>query len=486
MLFSSMIFIYVFLPTVVLIYLLVRKEMRNYVLLISSLVFYAWGEPKYLAIMLLTILSNYVMAICIEKAIFNKSHYTQRKRKILIYLSWQSKDILLVMSLLINLGILCYFKYYNFFIDNINEIFHTNAIFVKALMPIGISFYIFQSISYIIDIYRGGEAQKDIFKLAFYISLFPQLIAGPIVKYHEFSSQIDEHQVSFNSISYGIKRFIIGLSKKMLIANVFGQVADKIFSQNPDSFSPAIAWLGAISYTIQIYYDFSGYSDMAIGLGAIFGFKFPENFNYPYISKSISEFWRRWHISLSSWFKQYLYIPIGGNKKGKFRTYVNLGIVFLATGFWHGAAWNFIIWGAWNGLFVIVEKVFNINRDNTRRSFFRSFILHFYCILVFVIGWVLFRSPDMSYAFTYVCNMFGLIPHSHNVYNLVYYMDTLEFITLPIALLFCFPIAKNLLVLSDKFVIVSCGTNIICYVLLILSSAYVAGSTYNPFIYFRF
>lgn len=335
-------------------------------------------------------------------------------------------------------------------------------------------------------IFTGGVAQKDIFKLALYISLFPQLIAGPIVKYHELSSQIDERKVSFNTISYGIKRFIIGLSKKMLIANVFGQVADKIFSQNADSFSPGIAWLGAISYTIQIYFDFSGYSDMAIGLGAIFGFKFPENFDYPYISKSISEFWRRWHISLSSWFKQYLYIPIGGNKKGKFRTYINLGIVFLATGFWHGAAWNFIIWGAWNGLFVIVEKVFNINKDNKRRSFFRSFILHFYCILVFVIGWVLFRSPDMSYAFTYVCNMFGLIPHSHNVYNLVYYMDTLEFITLPIALLFCLPIAKNLLVLSDKFTIVSWGTNIICYVLLILSSAYVAGSTYNPFIYFRF
>ncbi len=486
MLFSSMTFIYVFLPTVAIIYLLVRKEIRNYVLLLSSLVFYAWGEPKYLAIMLLIILSNYVLAIFIEKARLNESRNLQRKSKILNYLSKQGKVNLLVLSLIINLGILCYFKYFNFFLENINELFHTNANFVRVLMPIGISFYTFQAISYIIDIYRGGVAQKDIFKLALYISLFPQLIAGPIVKYHELSSQIDERKVSFNTISYGIKRFIIGLSKKMLIANVFGQVADKIFSQNADSFSPGIAWLGAISYTIQIYFDFSGYSDMAIGLGAIFGFKFPENFDYPYISKSISEFWRRWHISLSSWFKQYLYIPIGGNKKGKFRTYINLGIVFLATGFWHGAAWNFIIWGAWNGLFVIVEKVFNINKDNKRRSFFRSFILHFYCILVFVIGWVLFRSPDMSYAFTYVCNMFGLIPHSHNVYNLVYYMDTLEFITLPIALLFCLPIAKNLLVLSDKFTIVSWGTNIICYVLLILSSAYVAGSTYNPFIYFRF
>lgn len=486
MLFSSMTFIYVFLPTVAIIYLLVRKEIRNYVLLLSSLVFYAWGEPKYLAIMLLIILSNYVLAIFIEKARLNESRNLQRKSKILNYLSKQGKVNLLVLSLIINLGILCYFKYFNFFLENINELFHTNANFVRVLMPIGISFYTFQAISYIIDIYRGGVAQKDIFKLALYISLFPQLIAGPIVKYHELSSQIDERKVSFNTISYGIKRFIIGLSKKMLIANVFGQVADKIFSQNADSISPGIAWLGAISYTIQIYFDFSGYSDMAIGLGAIFGFKFPENFDYPYISKSISEFWRRWHISLSSWFKQYLYIPIGGNKKGKFRTYINLGIVFLATGFWHGAAWNFIIWGAWNGLFVIVEKVFNINKDNKRRSFFRSFILHFYCILVFVIGWVLFRSPDMSYAFTYVCNMFGLIPHSHNVYNLVYYMDTLEFITLPIALLFCLPIAKNLLVLSDKFAIVSWGTNIICYVLLILSSAYVAGSTYNPFIYFRF
>lgn len=227
-----MTFIYVFLPTVAIIYLLVRKEIRNYVLLLSSLVFYAWGEPKYLAIMLLIILSNYVLAIFIEKARLNESRNLQRKSKILNYLSKQGKVNLLVLSLIINLGILCYFKYFNFFLENINELFHTNANFVRVLMPIGISFYTFQAISYIIDIYRGGVAQKDIFKLALYISLFPQLIAGPIVKYHELSSQIDERKVSFNTISYGIKRFIIGLSKKMLIANVFGQVADKIFSQN--------------------------------------------------------------------------------------------------------------------------------------------------------------------------------------------------------------------------------------------------------------
>lgn len=306
MLFSSMTFIYLFLPIVVTIYIIVRKELRNYILLIASLIFYAWGEPKYLSIMLLTILANYIFAIFIEYSKNTQLNvFFYSKKSLYSSIIKFRTNILLFVALFIDLGILAYFKYFNFLIDNINLLFQSNVDFIKVIMPIGISFYTFQAISYLIDVYRGGEAQKDLFKLSLFIALFPQLIAGPIVKYHEISYQINDRHIDFNKISYGIKRFIIGLSKKMLIANVFGQVADKIFSQNADSFSPGIAWLGAIAYTIQIYFDFSGYSDMAIGLGSIFGFTFPENFNYPYISKSISEFWRRWHISLSTWFKEF-------------------------------------------------------------------------------------------------------------------------------------------------------------------------------------
>ena len=272
----------------------------------------------------------------------------------------------------------------------------------------------------------------------------------------------------------------------MLIANIFGEVADKIFSQNADSFSPGIAWLGAVSYTLQIYFDFSGYSDMAIGLGAIFGFKFPENFNYPYISKTISEFWRRWHISLSSWFKEYLYIPLGGNRKGKLRTYISLSIVFLATGVWHGAAWNFVIWGLWNGLFILIERYFGLNRPENIKTRFMAFMLHIYCILVFVIGWVLFRSPDLTYALTYIGNMFGLVRHDHNIYTLLYYMDTVQYFIAVFAFLFCMPVAKKWLGFSMKNSIASWGMNIACYGLLILCTAQIAASTYNPFIYFRF
>lgn len=317
MLFSSMTFIYVFLPVVCSIYLLVRNELKNHVLLIASLVFYAWGEPKYLAIMIATILINYIFAILIEKA----DKDVKKETFLAIFIN---KKLFLTLCITANLSILCYFKYFNFLAENINLLFKTNVDFIKVIMPIGISFYTFQSISYVMDVYRGESAQKDLYKLALYIVLFPQLIAGPIVKYHEISAQIESRSVNFSTLSYGIKRFIIGLSKKMLIANTFGEIADKVFASNPDSFSPQIAWLGAVCYTLQIYFDFSGYSDMAIGLGAIFGFKFPENFNYPYISKTISEFWRRWHISLSSWFREYLYIPLGGNRKGNKRTYLNL------------------------------------------------------------------------------------------------------------------------------------------------------------------
>lgn len=479
MLFSSMTFIYVFLPLVCCIYLLVRNELKNHVLLIASLVFYAWGEPKYLAIMIATILINYVFAILIEKA---NSNVLSGKLSSFFF----NKKLLLALCITANLTILCYFKYFNFLAENINLLFKANVDFIKVIMPIGISFYTFQSISYVMDVYRGESAQKDMYKLALYISLFPQLIAGPIVKYHEISAQIESRSVNFSTLSYGIKRFIIGLSKKMLIANTFGEIADKIFSANPDSFSPQIAWLGAICYTLQIYFDFSGYSDMAIGLGAIFGFKFPENFNYPYISKTISEFWRRWHISLSSWFREYLYIPLGGNRKGNKRTYFNLFLVFLATGVWHGAAWNFVIWGLYNGFFVIIERLLNLNKDTQTKPLYQRVLLHIYCIFAFIIGWVLFRSPDLEYAINYISNMFFCLDYTDEPYILEYYISALDALLLIFALVVCLPVFKNILYSSENSTILSVAVNICTYILLIVSTAQIAGSTYNPFIYFRF
>ena len=289
--------------------------------------------------MLLTILINYTAAINIER-FFNH------------------KKIILLCALITNLGILFYFKYFNFLIDITNSVFHSHLSFPDIVMPIGISFYTFQALSYVIDVYRGEcKAQKDIYKLALYICLFPQLIAGPIVKYHDVADQIDSRDVNFEKVCLGVKRFIIGFSKKIIIANTMAVIADKIFIQDPHNFSHLVAWLGALAYTLQLYFDFSGYSDMAIGLGLIFGFRFMENFNYPYISKSITEFWRRWHISLSTWFKQYVYIPLGGNRGKLYKTCVNLGIVFLLTGIWHGAAWTFIVWGIWHGIFIIIENV---------------------------------------------------------------------------------------------------------------------------------
>ena len=334
MLFSSMTFVFMFLPIVCATYLLARKELQNYILLIASVIFYAWGEPRYLAIMFLTIIINYVGA-----------NYISRSKNPL------HRKLLLAITIVADLSFLFYFKYFNFVMDNINAAFNANLTFIDVVMPIGISFYTFQALSYVVDVYRGEvQVQKDIYKLALYICLFPQLIAGPIVKYHDVAEQISDREVTFDKVAYGVKRFIIGLSKKMLIANTLGAVADKIFTQPVEQFDAFTAWIGAIAYSFQLFYDFSGYSDMAIGLGSIFGFKFLENFNYPYISKSITEFWRRWHISLSTWFKEYLYIPLGGNRVSKARNYFNLFVVFLATGFWHGAAWNFIFWGLWHGL----------------------------------------------------------------------------------------------------------------------------------------
>lgn len=469
MLFSSMTFIYMFLPIVLLLYLVTKKELHNPILLVASIIFYAWGEPKYLAIMLLTIIINYYGAISIEKF---QNH----------------KKICLVTTIIVNLSFLVYFKYFNFLIENCNSLFQSNINALNIIMPIGISFYTFQALSYVVDVYRGEvKAQKDFYKLALYICLFPQLVAGPIVKYHDVADQIDSREVNFEKVDLGVKRFIIGLSKKVLIANTMGAIADKIFTQAPDTFSHGIAWLGAVAYTFQIYFDFSGYSDMAIGLGLIFGFKFLENFNYPYISKSITEFWRRWHISLSTWFKQYVYISLGGNRQGKVKTIRNLGIVFLLTGIWHGAAWNFVVWGIWNGFFIILEKLLNIKEfEQKEHAKWIIGLQHIYCIFLFVVGWVIFRADSMKYAWDYLLNMFGILQVSADkiLYTWQYYIDTIEIITFVVAILCSIPLFKGMLDVKNK--IGRTFINLWLLVLFFLSTISIAASTYNPFIYFRF
>lgn len=469
MLFSSMTFVYVFLPIVLLFYLITKKELHNPILLIASIIFYAWGEPKYLAIMLLTIIINYFGAIAIEK-------YSKYKKP------------LLALTIVANLSFLIYFKYFNFIITNCNNILHTHINALDVVMPIGISFYTFQALSYVIDVFRGEcKAQKDIYKLALYICLFPQLIAGPIVKYHDVADQIDSREVDFDKVCLGVKRFIIGLSKKMLIANTMGAIVDKIFIQDPHNFSHAVAWLGSVAYTFQLYFDFSGYSDMAIGLGLIFGFKFMENFNYPYISKSITEFWRRWHISLSTWFKQYVYISLGGNREGKLKTLRNLGIVFLLTGIWHGAEWTFVVWGIWHGFFIIIEKILNIKEfDAKPHTWYVNALRHIYCIFAFGLGWVIFRADNITYAKNYLMNMFGFLNLNPDgfLYKMPYYVDRIEIITFIAAVLCCVPLFKNMLEVKNK--VAKSFINLWLLTMFFLSTITIATGTYNPFIYFRF
>ncbi len=454
-----------FLPILCVLYLLVRKGLHNYILLLASILFYAWGEPRYVAVMLLTIIINYIGAILIAGTKYKKS--------------------MLLLTILGDLSFLFYFKYFNFFAENINALIGGNIDFIKVIMPIGISFYTFQAISYVVDVYREEvDAQKDVCKLALYITLFPQLVAGPIVKYHDVADQIDGRTVDFDKVAYGVKRFIAGLAKKVLIANTMGAVADKVFTQPIEQLGCGFTWLGAVCYTLQIYYDFSGYSDMAIGLGSIFGFKFLENFNYPYVSKSITEFWRRWHISLSTWFKQYLYIPLGGNRVSKKRNYLNLFIVFAVTGFWHGAAWNFVLWGIWHGFFIIIEKISGLHRESKNILF--NAARHLYLLLVVMVGWVMFRADTMGYAWQYIKTMFGFGGEKEPIYHFIYYVDRIEIITFIFAILCCAPICRKMLQVENRRNITIALVDIWLLALFILSASSLAASTYNPFIYFRF
>lgn len=470
MLFSSMIFLWFFLPLVFCSYYLIDKRFKNILLLISSIIFYAWGGVSYSLIMLSSIIINYIFALLIDKAIEDNN--------------LKNKKIYLALCIIINLSILGYFKYTNFIISIINSLSQNKIIeLTNIVLPIGISFYTFQALSYVIDVYRGhNKAQKNIFNLALYISFFPQLIAGPIVKYHDIENQILNRNESLENIFYGIKRFIYGLSKKVILANMFALSCDEILKQPTDELGTALVWCASVLYTLQIYYDFSGYSDMAIGLGRMFGFNFLENFNYPYISKSIKEFWRRWHISLSTWFKEYLYIPLGGNRKRKLFTYINLLIVFFATGLWHGASYNFILWGLFHGFFLVIERIFLSKLLEKNKL---KFINHIYVIFVFVIGWVLFRADDLKHAFELYKLMFS---YKESIYTVRYFFYPQTFVCFIFGILFSglfqsiFPKVREATFSSKVYILES----VIQFILLFICIMYLVNGTYNPFIYFRF
>ena len=470
MLFSSYVFLFVFFPLILALNFLVCKTLKqkNIVLTLFSLFFYAYGGPKYLIIMIISIMINYFFGLIVDK-FRNKNCFKVK--------------IVLGLSVFTNLSILCYFKYYNFFVENLNNIFNVNIPALNVVLPIGISFYTFQAMSYVIDIYRGnGSVQKNPLNVALYISLFPQLIAGPIVRYETIANQINERKESIEGFVLGFQRFVIGFSKKLIIANTFAEVADNIFNSNMSELTFVSAWIAAIAYSFQIYFDFSGYSDMAIGLGRIFGFHFLENFNYPYVASSITDFWRRWHISLSTWFRDYVYIPLGGNRKGSKRQIFNILIVWILTGFWHGASWNYLIWGFYYAILLLFEKIILFKYINKLNVSFK----HIYTLFFVIIGWVIFRIENIEILISFLQTMFSPCLDVHNLNLLILFIGNyyLEFIVAIVASLPLIPFIKKKINLNS--LIIQNIINFCSILIFILSIAYLIGSTYNPFIYFRF
>lgn len=466
MVFSSTIFLCVYLPLVLLGYYICPKKGRNLFLLIVSLVFYAWGEPKYVFLMIFSILINYVFG-----RLMDKNRGRQKRMK-----------LLLVLSVVIDLGLLSVFKYTDFVITNINAIFGSSFDLLNIALPIGISFYTFQAMSYTIDVYRDDvRVQKNLIDFGMYITMFPQLIAGPIVRYADVQDQLAERSVTTVDFSEGVMRFVVGLGKKVLLANQMGAVWSDIYALGGDV-SALMAWTGAIAYTFQIYFDFSGYSDMAIGLGRMFGFKFPENFRYPYQSVSITDFWRRWHITLSTWFKEYLYIPLGGNRRGLARQALNLLIVWSLTGFWHGAGWNFVMWGLYYFVILFIEKLFLLKALDKLPKFFR----HVYALVLIIIGWVIFASDDVSVLLPYLGSMFG-------ANGAVGGMDVYTLLTKAVLLIICCIASTEL---PKKLFLSAAGAmnekaaftlkSVLMIALLALSMILLIGDSYNPFLYFRF
>ena len=467
MLFSSMVFIWFFLPIVFIGNFFLQRtggnRAANILLLLASLFFYAWGEPVYIILMLVSITVNWGSGLLLRTVRFQKT--------------------VLVADVLVNLGLLGYFKYSGMVVDTICRFTGAQIAKPEVALPIGISFFTFQALSYVIDVYRNeAEVQRNWFHLALYVSFFPQLIAGPIVKYKDVNEQIENRSISLRETALGIRRFTYGFAKKILIANVMGQCADRLYAMEINNVTSSMAWIASIVYTLQIYYDFSGYSDMAIGLGRIFGFRFKENFKYPYTSHSIREFWRRWHLSLSSWFRDYVYIPLGGNRKGPLRTYVNLFIVFLLTGIWHGASWTFVLWGIYHGLFCIIERL-GLEKFLKRHHL----ISWIYTILVVNIGWVFFRLDDLEKSLAIIARMLQPWRYLLSTYSLMELLSV-KMILLIFAGIIGAGIIRHIFKKTGlkKKLQYSVIEIVYCSILFILCIMSLASSTYNPFIYFRF
>ncbi len=472
MVFSSTLFVFLFLPAVIFTYYICPKKYlsaRNMILLAFSLAFYFYGEPKLIVVMLLSIAVNFLFGLIID-ARLNKGG---------------SAKLLLAAAVALNLGVLFYFKYFSFALENINRLFGAALPAPDVIMPIGISFFTFQGMSYVFDIYsRSTAPQKNPFDVALYISMFPQLIAGPIVRYETIASEIKLRETSAEKFSQGVLRFIYGFGKKLIVANAMGAIADEVFGMNAASTPMAVAWVGAIAYTMQIFFDFSAYSDMAIGLGKIFGFTFLENFNYPYISQSITEFWRRWHISLSTWFRDYVYIPLGGNRVGRLRQLLNIFAVWALTGIWHGAAWNFVVWGLYFAIILVIEKTFLLRLLGRMWRPLR----HIYALALIILSWVIFRSESISSALRYASRMFEISTFIPGIGQAYYYIVEYKFEWLA-ALLFSMPVGSFALGKLPR--LRESGVHLtarLCFAFAVffVAAMYMVSSTFNPFIYFRF
>ena len=461
MIFSSITFLFYFLPIVLLIYYIVPNKFKNYILLAASFIFYFYGEPKYVWLMVFSIASTYIFGILMDKY---KKH----------------SKLFLVLSICVSIGLLVYFKYINFLIQNIN-LWLTNKIdFIYVVLPIGISFYTFQMISYIIDVYReNAKVQKNIFKLAMYVALFPQLIAGPIVRYTTVEEQIEKREHSVEKFSLGVRRFIIGLGKKVLIANVLGELASNFLGSY--DVSVLYYWMYGISAMLQIYFDFSGYSDMAIGLGKMFGFDFLENFNYPYVATSITDFWRRWHISLSSWFRDYIYIPLGGNRVSKIKWIRNIFVVWLLTGLWHGAAWNFIAWGLYFGILLMIEKLF-LGKYLEKIP---KVISRIYVLLIVMISFIIFNGESMAQIMQNIGGLVGINNVPLISLESVYYFKS-YFVVILIGIIGATPILKKFANSEKIHKIANALEPVFLLAIFAICTGYIVDGSFNPFLYFRF
>ena len=473
MVFSSIFFLFTFLPLSLLLYWMSPAKIKNFTLLAVSLFFYAWGEPVYVLLMIASILTNFVFGIFIESELIKEKRAVRRA--------------LFISAVVFNILILGFFKYYGFLAENINALFNADIAYSELPLPIGISFYTFQVLSYVIDVYLGKvRLQRNPVSFALYVTMFPQLIAGPIVRYSDIESQLEQRNVSASKFGEGAQRFIQGLGKKVLLANSMGALWDITQAMDMTGISVFSAWLGIIAYTFQIYFDFSGYSDMAIGLGKMFGFEFMENFDHPYISRSVTEFWRRWHISLGTWFREYVYIPLGGNRCSRIRQIRNIMAVWMLTGLWHGASWNFVVWGIYYGCLLLIEKFFLKKLiDNAP-----AIISHVYCMLAVIIGWVLFASRDIESAAAYLGVMSGASGNVLVDNAFIYYLKS-NAVMLVISLLFSTGIFREIFEpeeISDKIrTRVSHSAAVILHAfILFMSTAYLVTETYNPFLYFRF